>query len=290
MLPSPAELTYFTEVANCQNLSRASRKLGVSQPSLSLAVKRLEHTLGIELFIRHKQGVSLTPAGEQLLKQVKPLLQHWENTKIQARASHHEVQGRVTIGCRSATALYMGSFLRELLVQHPQLEINYKFQNSQKTTEGVINSAIDIGLVANPVRHNDLVIQQLGDIEVSFWVGQGECGLQDIHSGNAVMICEPHAPLAQALLKKLEKDNRKIARVINANSLEVIAHLTIEGCGIGVLPTCFAEKSYPGKLKRVAALPSQTSEFCLIYRHENKNVEAIRTVIAALKELAVKKD
>jgi len=60
MLPSAAELEYFLEVANTLNLSRASERLGLSQPSLSLAIKRLELSIGTQLFIRHKQGVTLT--------------------------------------------------------------------------------------------------------------------------------------------------------------------------------------------------------------------------------------
>src|SRR5579871_6531707 len=101
MLPSPSELTYFSEVAYCLNLSQASKKLGVSQPTLSMAIKKLEHTMGNMLFIRHKTGMTLTPAGVVLYNQVKRLLQEWENTLATTKASHAEVQGQVTIGCRS---------------------------------------------------------------------------------------------------------------------------------------------------------------------------------------------
>lgn len=283
MLPSPAELTYFSEVAHCLNLSRASEKLGLSQPSLSLAIKRLECTLGTHLFIRHKQGVTLTSAGEQLLAQVKPLLEHWENTKIQTRASHSEVQGRVTIGCRSTMALYLSKFVLYLLEKHPRLEINFSHQSSQKTTEGVINSSIDIGIVVNPLRHDDLIIHELDNTEITFWVGAGERNIQDIHSGQAVIICEPNIPQVNSLLRKIEKENISIDRIITANSLEVIAHLTMEGCGIGILPSCFAQMLYANKLKRVADLPVCSNEICLIYRYENKNVRAVNTVVTALK-------
>lgn len=67
MIPSVAELTYFLEVSNSLNLSRASERLGISQPSLSLAIKRLEQTIGTSLFLRHKHGVSLTQAGKQAI-------------------------------------------------------------------------------------------------------------------------------------------------------------------------------------------------------------------------------
>ncbi len=52
MIPSPHELTYFIELAHTLNFSRASERLGISQPSLSNAIKRLEQTIGVEVFIR----------------------------------------------------------------------------------------------------------------------------------------------------------------------------------------------------------------------------------------------
>src|SRR5688572_24846665 len=108
MLPSPAELTYFLEVATVLNLSRASERLGISQPSLSLAIKRLEETLGANVFIRHKNGVSLTQAGKQLLRHTRQLLHDWETTKSRALASKLSVEGSITLGCAPSIAIYLG--------------------------------------------------------------------------------------------------------------------------------------------------------------------------------------
>lgn len=52
MLPSVTELTYFYEVAIAGSFSRAAKKLSISQPSLSLAIKRLEKTLNVSLFVK----------------------------------------------------------------------------------------------------------------------------------------------------------------------------------------------------------------------------------------------
>src|SRR5262245_41831394 len=115
MLPSAAELEYFLEVTNSLNLSRASERLGISQPSLSLAIKRLEQTIGTSLFSRHKQGVSLTPAGKQLLLHARQLLQYWDNTKSKALASQQDVRGYFTLGCHSSIAIHtVSQFLPDL--------------------------------------------------------------------------------------------------------------------------------------------------------------------------------
>lgn len=284
MLPSASELTYFSEVAHCLNLSHAAKKIGISQPTLSMAIKKLEHTLGVSLFIRHKSGLSLTPAGVAFLSQVKTLLQQWNNILITTHAAHEQVVGSVTIGCRSVTGYYLGGFFASLLGKYPTLEIHLQHQNPQETTDKVINSVVDIGLVTDPEEHPDLIIAKIGIIKMGLWVGKGTNDCQNIHSGRSVIICEPEIRQHQFFIKQFQHSNIKIARMITTNSLDVVASLTLEGCGIGILPNCFAAKSYPDTLRPVMNMPIYVNNMCLIYRHENKHVQAIKTVINALKE------
>src|SRR3990167_5995696 len=115
---SPDELIYFIELAQILNFSRASERIGISQPSLSVAIKRLEKAIGTDLFIRRKKGVTLTPAGRRLLSHAKQLLQSWESVKAAALASHHEVQGSIYIGCHPSLALStLPKFLPGLLAK-----------------------------------------------------------------------------------------------------------------------------------------------------------------------------
>ena len=285
MLPSAEELEYFLEVCNTLNLSRASERLGISQPSLSLAVKRLEQSVGTQLFVRHKHGVTLTQAGKQLLLQARQLLQHWENTKSEALASHQEVQGYFTLGCHSTIAIYLLSgFLANLLENYPKLEIHLKHDISRKITEQVINLSIDIGIVVNPFKHPDLIIRKLCEDEVTFWVGEGSREIQVIHSTNAIILCEPNLTQTQTLLKQVKKGSIATERIMTMNSLEVVANLTANGCGIGILPTRVAKSMYPDKLKRITKAPVYSDEICLIYRNENRNIQAIQTIADAIKD------
>jgi DNA-binding transcriptional LysR family regulator len=289
MLPSAAELEYFLEVANTLSLSRASERLGISQPSLSLAVKRLEQTVGTQLFVRHKHGVTLTPAGKQLLLHTKQLLQYWENTKSHALASQHEVQGYFTLGCHSTVAIHLVSnFLADLLENYPKLEIHLKHDISRRITEQIINLSIDIGIVVNPIKHPDLIIRKLCDDEVTFWVGKNKRKIQDIHSKQAIIICDPELTQTQSLLKKCKKAGIISERIMTVNSLEVVASLTAAGCGIGILPTRVAKSMYPDKLKRIPNTPVYFDEICLAYRNENRNIQAIQTIINTIKNYGVR--
>src|SRR3989338_282338 len=285
MLPSAAELEYFLEVSNTLNLSRASERLGISQPSLSLAIKRLEESVGLPLFVRHKQGVTLTQAGKQLVPHTRQLLQYWENTKSQALASQHEVQGYFTLGCHPTIAMYMVSgFLPDLLENYPKLEIHLKHDISRKITEQVINLSIDIGIVVNPFKHPDLIIRKLCDDEVTFWVGEGAREIQNVHSKQAIILCEPDLTQTQSLLKKCKKSGLVSERIMTMNSLEVVAHLTASGCGIGILPTRVAKSMYPNRLRRIPKAPVYSDEICLVYRNENRHVQAIQTIVNVIKD------
>lgn len=284
MLPSAAELEYFVEVAATLNLSRASERLGISQPSLSLAIKRLEQAIGAPLFLRHKQGVNLTQAGKQLLLSARQLLQLWENTKAQALASLNDVQGYFTLGCHPSIAMFMvAGFLPALVAKYPQLEIHLRHDISRRIAEQIINLSIDIGIVVNPFKHPDLIIRKLCDDEVTFFVGAGTTPMQDLYSGKAVILCHPDLMQTDALLKECKKQGISFARMMTTNSLEVVASMTANGCGVGILPTCVAKAVCAGQLERVPDAPQFIDEVCLVLRHENREVRAIKEIASAIK-------
>jgi DNA-binding transcriptional LysR family regulator len=288
MLPSSAELMYFYEVATCLSISKASLKLNISQPTLSLAIKRIEQTMGTSLFIRHKQGVTLMPAGKKLLTQVKILLQQWKDLRTQAISSHQEIQGEMILGCPSPIGLYLHAIMGNLFEAYPELSIHVQHDTSLTITEKVINSTIDIGIVTNPMQHPDLIINKIGKTEVTFWHGFENKKIQDVQSDRAVIICDTNIPHTHYLLKKWKKLNSKSMRIINVNRLETIAHLTANNCGIGILPACFIKFLYPEKLQHVPDSPICYDDIYLIYRAENKNVKALQMIAQTIKNLVCK--
>src|SRR3712207_6216749 len=124
MIPSSSDLRYFIEVAGTLNLSRAAERLGISQPSLSLSIQRLEGTIGVPLLIRGKSGVRLTRAGQRFFTEARNLLQSWENIRSVTLRDESEVSGRYTVGCHVSVALYtLNHFLPDLMRKYPALDI-----------------------------------------------------------------------------------------------------------------------------------------------------------------------
>ncbi len=278
MMPSPADLTYFTEVANTLNVSRAAERLGISQPSLSLALQRLEYAVGAALLTRSKRGVALTQAGKQLLAHARQLLQAWDGVKAQALASVNEIQGTYVIGCHPSVALnVLPGFLPRLMAQHTKLDITLRHDLSRKVSEDVVSHKTDIGIVVNPVPHPDLVIHNLCRDEVTLWTAAGKA------VNKSVLICDPDLVQSQSLLKKLKKSGMAFSRTVTSGNLEVIADLTAHGGGTGILPARVAERAR-NKLQRVPKAPVFYDEHCLIFRVENKNVKSIQALSTAIRE------
>jgi len=286
MLASPHDLSYFVELTETLNFSRASERIGISQPSLSTAIKRLEVSIGTALFIRSKTGVTLTQAGKRLLAHTKQLMQLWESVKSEALASHFEIEGSISFGCHPSVALYaLSHFLPQLMADYPKLEINIKHDLSRRILEGIINLSIDIGIIVNPVRHPDLIIQKLSDDTVTFWHSSAHKNTQQkLASGDAVIICDPELMQTQWLLKNMQKNGFKYRRLLTSCSLEVIANLTAHGAGIGILPSGVAASITTHKLNSIAKMPVYHDEICLVYRHENRHIKSIQTISGAIKQ------
>lgn len=287
MLPSPAELRYFLEIAHTSNLSRASERLGISQPSLSLSLKKLEQTVGAKLFIRLKTGVILTPAGKQFLLHVQGLLQHWENAKAQTLASEQSIQGCFTLGCPSTITIHMVTkFLPQFLAANPMVEIHLQQDISRKIVERIISLSIDIGICINPILHPDLIIRKLCNDQVGFWIEKNSLNPQTINFNEHILICDPELVQTQWLLKQHKKKNMAFKHVMTVNGLEAIAALAANGCGIGILPRRVATSMYPDTLIQIPNSSVYSDEICLIYRHENREIKAIQAIANTIKEFS----
>lgn len=283
MMPSPVDLKYFSAVAETRNFSRAAERLGISQPSLSLAIQRVEHTMGVSLFIRSKRGAVLTQAGQQLLAHTKWMMEQWEMVKHKATASHVTVSGRYAIGCHVSVALYsLPIFLPVLLEKYPQLEVRLLHDLSRKITEAVISHEADVGIVVNPVKHPDLIIKKLCDDEVTFWVGRGNRNIQNPFSGQAVLICDPEMIQARDLIKKMNNHRILYKRILVSSNLEVITSLVTQGAGMGIIPGRVAQNAIAQGLKKVKGAPVFQDEICVIYRVENKGVKAIQSIVESI--------
>ncbi|QEM82622.1 LysR family transcriptional regulator [Halomonas binhaiensis] len=107
------QLRYFTVAGELSSVTLASRKLHVSQPSISAAIQQIEETTGLQLFVRHHaQGLSLTPSGKQLLVRAKQLLREAEGLEQFAVSLSEDIAGELRL---VAFPTFAPVFLHQLL-------------------------------------------------------------------------------------------------------------------------------------------------------------------------------
>lgn len=282
MMPSPYDIQYFVEVAQTLNLSRAAERLGIRQPSLTLALQRLENFVGAALFIRTKRGVHLTDEGRVFLAQAHELLSVWQNLKLKTLNQKEEIKGIFRLGCHVSVALYsLPFFMTEFLSEYKNIEFSLEHDLSRKIVEAVISMRLDMGIVVNPVRHPDLVIIKLCDDEVCFW-SKDEMN-KDLKS---VLIADENLLQVQTMLRKVKSKSKKnqqyFRRHIKTTSLEVARELAASGGGVAILPTRVAQGS---RLKKLQELPTFRDEICLVYRSDRRNSRTIQKLSGHLKRI-----
>ncbi len=286
MLPSATDMTYFAEVAKTLNISRAAERLGITQPSLTQALRRLEYEVGVPLLFRSKKGVTLTPAGKRVALQADSVLAQWEKVRGLALASMNEVQGYYKFGCHPSVGVYaLPQVLANLLKDHLQLELQLVHHLSRQVFEAVVSMELDLALVINPPSHPDLMIKKLSRDEMTFWVSHHPTELQTPKSDNAVLICDPNLLQTQELIRKIKKQGYQFRRIINSSSLEVIAHLTASGAGIGILPGRVASTLGKNQLRHLSPqAPKFFDELALVYRVEHKNIQTFKVISQAFSQ------
>lgn len=274
-LPSPADLKYFLEVYNVRNISRAAERLGITQPSLSLSLKRLEALLTVKLFARSKSGVEPTKEGDILAKDVEALLIEWSRIGDKAKDANQTVKGSVRIGCHASVALYaVKPWIKTLTTKYDELDVFFEHDLSRKILEQIVSFKLDVGLVINPVAHPDLVIKKLVSDEVTLRRSKNK-GVQ-----TSTLIYDPALTQVQSLLGALKKKKITFERHLTTSNLEFVEHLTSLGVGVGVLPSRVC-KSPTAVFE--PSLKSFKDELCLVYRADLPKTKSFEVVIDEIK-------
>lgn len=131
------------------SVAGASRQLHIAQPSVSNAIKGLEESFGVQLFIRHHaQGVSLTPGGERFYRKAEELLRLAREFEQNALADNDVVTGAVDIGCFETVApLYLPRLIASFRQAYPGLQVRMRDGEQQELIQGLTAGNFDLVIV-----------------------------------------------------------------------------------------------------------------------------------------------
>lgn len=239
------ELRYLVVLAEEQHFGRTAERCHVSQPSLSVAVRKLEEELGVALFERTKSGVKPTAMGMRVAAQARALLAGADNIKALADAGKDQLTGELALG----SIFTMGPYLLPQLIPHLQKQVpsmpllvqeDYTDNLRKKLRDGVL----DVILVSLPFSEPDVVTQELFEEPLVLvmpkhhpFAHKDQIELDDIRQQPFILMGEGHCLRAQvlALCPKF------CGGITEANSLETLRNMIAAGLGVSILPRSAAE-------------------------------------------------
>jgi len=158
-------LSAFLAVADSGSFSRAGERLHLSQPAISKRIAALEAELGHPLFDRIARRISLTDAGRALLPHARRLLEDAEDARRALSHLSERIAGRLSLGTSHHIGLHrLPPVLRTFAQQHPDVDIDIHFMDSEVACAAVLAGELELGIVTLPP-------EPLANLEVkSLWI------------------------------------------------------------------------------------------------------------------------
>ena len=237
------DLKYIVEVAREKNFARASAKVFVSQPALSMQIKKLEETLGVEIFERDKQNFLITPVGAEIIKKAEIILQESEEIKMIAKNSKDPHKGEIRIGAFPTVASYfLPNFVKNIHKKFPYLKIFLIEAKSNELVTKLKSGEIDFCLLAMPIKDDNLIGEKIFSEKFLLATPKGhpfskksKIQIKELRKQELMLLEDGHCMRDQALeicsmVKAFENQDFK------ATSLETLRQMVANGTGITLIP------------------------------------------------------
>ena len=261
------DLKNFLNVCESTSISHAAKLMGMSQPTLTESIKRLERDIGASLFYRSKKGVSLTAIGKEARAKAQAILTLSEELTSQGE----ELKTSYRLGAHSVVAEY---FMSELLIEMGAgFQLKIEHGRSQDLQTLIQDGEVDIGVIVNPRKNPDLILKKLCDDRMSLWT--------TTKTKSSLLLCDPALLQVQTILRGHPELGQNI---LATESFSLIADLALKGRGIAILPTRYVQKNKL-KLSEVKDTKFFKDEFYLVCRPEFGKSSIERKLINSIVEI-----
>ncbi len=288
-----SELRFVVAVAKERNFRRASEKCFVSQPALSLAIKKLEQDLGVIIFERSRTDISPTPIGEKIIEQAIKAIEEVNHIREIAKQGNNQLSGAFRLGLIYSVGPYLLPeiipILRKSAPDMPLvIEENLTVQLEAQLKNGVIDAAVvalpfDVpGINTMPLYDEKYVVM----VPVGHaWANRESISAHELAGQNVLLLNSGHCYSHQVL--QACPDLSRKGQVLQGNSLETIRNMVASNLGITVLPCSAASERYINPLVRVIpfAAPVPIRRIALAWRKSYARERAVSCVADAIKEI-----
>ena len=249
------ELRYIVTLAQEQHFGHAAERCHVSQPTLSVGVKKLEEELGIMLFERTKSAVRVTPVGEKIIAQAQRVLEEAMAIRELASAGKNQLSAPLKVG-----AIYtIGPYLFPHLIPQlhrvaPEMPLYIEENYTHILRDKLRNGELDAIIIALPFSEPDILTKPLYDEPFSLlipadhaWARRDYVTLDDLDDDRLILLGEGHCfreQVLEACPTTRRNDEQSKHTTIESSSLETIRHMVASGMGMTVLPMSAADDRY----------------------------------------------
>ena len=289
------ELKYVLAVAQEKHFGRAAKKCFVSQPTLSVAIAKLEKTLGILLFERLHTELRVTDVGEKIIQQAQIVIEHAEYIKRIAKASKCQLKSPLKLGAIYTVAPYLfPSLIPKLNQIAPDMPLIVQENFTSELIKKLHHGELDAIFIALPLDEASIVVKPLYDEPLVVLAPKQHLLAQskavtpkDLVNETLLLPGKGHC-LRQHILDACPNCNitHGLQEAIEGASIETLRHMVASGLGLTVLPVTATQiKSYSHAL---CTIPFQSNAskrtIGLAWRSTFTRPEAIDAVITALKK------
>ncbi|WP_429598303.1 LysR family transcriptional regulator [Variovorax sp. PvP013] len=249
-------MRYLLAVADAGSLTHATEALGVAQPALSQALKRLETDLGVRLFDRSRRGAVLTEAGLAIIDDVRASLALATSATERARAIAGGRAGRLHIGFVTHAAYdVLPSALRLLRTEFPGVEVVLSEMSNADQLHALEQGAIDLAMLHTPITLAGPVRVKLvrrerfvAVLPIGHPLGpDGRVGLADVAALGLVWFPEQQLPTVRAgIFGAMQRAGLRAHVVQEANRSLTVLSCVAAGLGASLLPQSAAVLAHRG--------------------------------------------
>src|SRR6478735_8480139 len=243
------ELKYIVAVARQKHFGHAAEACFVAQPTLSVAIKKLEDELGVVIFERGGTEISLTPLGAQIVAQAERVLEQTAAIKEIAKQNKDPLAGPLRLGVIYTIAPYLLPPLVKTMIERvPQMPLVLQENFTVRLIELLRQGEIDAAIMALPFSAPGMLMRPLYDepFVVALprkhpWASRKEISSEELKSETMLLLGSGHCFRDQVLevcpeMSRFSTSSDGVARTFEGSSLETIRHMVASGIGITVLP------------------------------------------------------
>jgi DNA-binding transcriptional LysR family regulator len=255
------QLEYFVTTAQLENITRAAETLFVSQPNITMSIRKLEQELGVQLFERNQKKFAVTGEGKLFLDRIEPALWMIRNATAEVKDSQQEVSGTIMLGIPPMIGTFIfAPVLKHFRTLYPQRELTIIEEGSLGIRSRLIAGELDLGIVitdnAPPTLETISLItcQHLLCMPSHHHLAQKETIDIDDLRNESLILMQNDSYHRRHILHECEKRNFSPNIILSSNQIQTNIDLVAKGVGLSYLLDA-AELNTPDVVTRPMTKP-----------------------------------